>query len=163
VWWRLRLNFVDNSCFQKRFVVCINNWILMRNVIFYSFQQSWSLALALVSKRTGLGFEDYWPWPWLWPRTCCPRTRPCYQAWLSIINAIMHRISTWYIRNTKKKEKEKTEKTKEASILDRYLSGKWIYNYLMWQTILNGYSDRIRFLCDAVNRGANSTGCFNKK
>ena len=78
--WRLRLNFVDKLCFDKRFVVSltIGFWWEMS-----FFQQSWSLALALASKilalaskRTGLGLEDYWPWPW----TCCPRTIPGFFA-----------------------------------------------------------------------------------
>jgi len=40
--------------------------------IFFSTVMITGLGFGL--ENTGLGLEDYWPWP----RTCCPRTHPCY-------------------------------------------------------------------------------------
>jgi len=83
MWWRLRLNFVDNLCFDKRFVVSltIGFWREMKCHflnIFFNNHDHWPWLwprrywpwpqprreLALASKRTGLGLKDYWPWPW---------------------------------------------------------------------------------------------------
>ena len=47
--WRLRLNFVDNLCFDKRFVASLTIGFWWEMSFFYFFQQSWSLALALAS------------------------------------------------------------------------------------------------------------------
>ena len=63
----------------------------MRNVIILFFQQSWSLALALALKRTGLGLEDYWPWP----RTCCPRTHPWVPEMRRMVE--FNCTSTWLV------------------------------------------------------------------
>ena len=73
VWWRLGLNFVDNLCFDKRFVVSLTIgfwWEMSFLNIFFNNYDHWpwpwpwrELALALASKTTGPGLEHAVPEP----------------------------------------------------------------------------------------------------